>query len=133
MKLRGCRGGLWPAVVVLFLAATLFPLSPAQATVERFKFQSASNYLIVEFLNDNAVHFEVSALGPGPEIGVLTTTPQVFKTDYAGPGGPVNQSGVGGNTLETPTVKVAVDANLCVTVTNKTRCRRESGWNSRVA
>jgi alpha-glucosidase len=113
---------LWPASVVLFLVAFLSPLSPARAAVERFKFQSADNYLIVEFLNDNTAHFELSALGPGPAISVpLATTPQVFKTDYAGPSGPVNRSGVGGNTLETPIVKVAVNANLCVTVADKTK------------
>jgi hypothetical protein len=44
--------------------------SPAQGTlahVERVKFQSGSHYLVVEFLDDDLVHFELSALGPGPE------------------------------------------------------------------
>ena len=92
------------------------------AGVQRVKFTSGNNYLILEFLNDDLAHFELSA----PDL-VLTpsnplfTTPQVFKTDYAGPSS-FTQSGVGGNILDTADMTVAVDtSSLCVTVTDKTK------------
>ena len=100
------------------------PVAQAQAPVgvQRVKFTSGSNYLIVEFLNDDLALFELSALGPGPDpSSPLFTTPQVFKTDYAGPSS-FTQSGVGGNTLDTADMKVVVDTgSLCVAVTDKTK------------
>jgi len=49
------------------------------AGVQRVKFTSGNNYLIVEFLNDSLVHFELSALGPGPDPSspIFTTPPGV--------------------------------------------------------
>jgi len=100
------------------------PVAQAQAPagVQRVKFTSGNNYLILEFLNDDLAHFELSALGPGPDpSSPLFTTPQVFKTDYAGPSS-FTQSGVGGNILDTADMTVAVDTgSLCVTVTDKTK------------
>src|SRR5271157_4667139 len=91
------------------------------AGVQRVKFTSGNNYLIVEFLNDSLVHFELSALGPGPDPSSrILTTPQVFKTDYAGPSS-FTASGPGGNILDTAGRTVVVDTgSLCVTVTDKT-------------
>jgi alpha-glucosidase (family GH31 glycosyl hydrolase) len=91
------------------------------AQVQRFKFSSGNNYLIVEFLDDDLVHFELSALGPGPDMAQpIFTTPQVAKTDYAGPGQVVQSQD--GKTLETAETRVSVDtATLCITVTDKTK------------
>jgi len=103
--------------------AVLLALPPAApAMVQRVKYQSGSNYLIVEVLNNDLIHFEISALGPGPDTNTpIFTTPQVFKTDYAGPTG-FTQSGTGGNTLDTPDATVAVDtSSLCFTAIDKTR------------
>jgi alpha-glucosidase (family GH31 glycosyl hydrolase) len=110
--------------ISLILIGTMAPyqVAQAQAGVQRVKFTSGNNYLIVEFLNDDLVHFELSALGPGPDPNrPLFTTPQVLKTDYAGPSS-FAQSGAGGNTLDTADTKVVVDTgSLCVTVTDKTQ------------
>jgi alpha-glucosidase len=103
--------------------AVLLALAPiALAAVPRVKYQSGSSYLIVEVLNDDLIHFELSALGPGPDsTNPIFTTPQVFKTDYAGPSS-FTQSGPGGNKLDTPHVTVAVDtSSLCLTATDKVR------------
>jgi len=93
-----------------------------QAAVQRVKFQSGNNYLIAEFLKDDLVHFELSGMGPGPDASSpIFTTPQVYKTDYAGPSS-FAQSGTGGNTLDTADMKVVVNtSSLCVTVTDKTK------------
>jgi alpha-glucosidase len=101
----------------------LVALAPAaQATVQRVKYPSGNNYLIVEVLTDDLIHFEVSALGPGPDTSSrIVTTPQVFKIDYGGPSS-FTQSGPAGNTLDTPDVKLVVDSgSLCFTPTDKTR------------
>src|SRR5579872_3975775 len=110
----------WMRAICIGFLLALVP--SAGAAVQRVKYQSGSNYLIVEVLTDDLIHFELSALGPGPDEGnPIFTTPQVFKTDYAGPSN-FTQSGVGGNTLDTPDVKVTVDTNsLCMTATDKTR------------
>lgn len=97
--------------------------SPAQGTlahVERVKFQSGSTYLVVEFLDDDLVHFELSALGPGPETSQpIFTTPMVYKTDYPGPSSLAND---GQGTLETPDIRLHVQSDtLCVTATDKTK------------
>ena len=106
----------------VILAVVLALPQTTQAAVQRVKFQSGSNYLIVEFLNDDLMHFEVSGAGPGPDASSpIFTTPQVFKTDYAGPDS-FARSGTGGNTLDTADMKVVVDtSSLCVTVTDKTK------------
>lgn len=106
-------------IAALFLSIFAFSAQEAMAAVQRFKFTSGSSYLIVEFLDDDLVHFELSALGPGPDpANPIFTTPQVSKTDYPGPTN-LNRSG---NTIETSAIRVEVDPNsLCVTTTDKTR------------
>jgi alpha-glucosidase (family GH31 glycosyl hydrolase) len=106
----------------IILALALGLPQTSEGAVERFKFPSGNNYLILELLNDDLVHFELSALGPGPALGTaIFTTPQVYKTSYTGPTA-FAQSGANGNTLDTPHMKVAVDpASLCFTVTDKTK------------
>ncbi|NUR86736.1 MAG: glycoside hydrolase family 31, partial [Nonomuraea sp.] len=107
--------------VLLLLASLLLPLLvalPAQAAVQRVQFTSGSAYLIVEFLDDDLVHFEL-ANGTSPGTGSpLYTTAQVAKKDYTGPTS-FNQSG---NTLTTAAMKVDVaPTTLCVTVSDPTR------------
>ncbi len=110
-----------PLILVSLLLATfgVLPAERTMAAVQRVKFTSGNNYLIVEFLDNDLIHFEVSAFGPGPSTGTpIFTTPQVYKTSYAGPTS-FSQSG---NTLETPEVRVVVDpTSLCVTTTDKMR------------
>jgi len=108
--------------LTLIGTAASYQRAQAQAGVQRVKFTSGNNYLIMEFLNDDLMHFELSALGPGPDPGSpIFNTPQVYKNDYAGPNS-FAQTGPGGNTLDTADMKVVVDTgSLCVTVTDKTQ------------
>lgn len=112
------RKGTAPAGIGIAIAL----LPAAGAEVQRVKFPSANNYLMVEVLTDSLLHFELSALGPGPDAGSpIFITPQVFKTDYAGPN-TFTQSGPGGNTLDTALVNVVVNTtSLCFTATDKTK------------
>lgn len=104
---------LLPAIVLL-VAFFALPARPAQAAVQRVKFSSGSSYLIVEFLDDDLVHFELSALGPGPGTGSpIFTTSQVAKTDYSGP----SSFSQAGSTLTTAEMRVEVDSSsLCASV-----------------
>lgn len=111
---------------LLLLAALLLPLlvaQPAHAAVQRVQFTSGSTYLIVEFLDDDLVHFELAnGTSPGTS-SPLFTTPQVAKTNYTGPTS-FNQSG---NTLTTASMKVEVTAGtLCVKVSDPTRLLYEA-------
>lgn len=109
---------LLPAIALL-VAFFAVPASPAQAAVQRVKFTSGSSYLIVEFLDDDLVHFELSALGPGPGTGSpIFTTAQVAKTNYSGPSS-FSQSG---NVLTTAAMRVEVNSTtLCASVYDTTR------------
>ncbi|TYB64228.1 DUF5110 domain-containing protein [Nonomuraea sp. PA05] len=111
---------------IVFLTILLLPLlvaPPAQAAVQRVQFTSGSTYLIVEFLDDDLVHFEL-ANGTSPGTGSpLFTTPQIAKTDYPGPSS-FSQSG---NTLTTAGMKVEVTAGtLCVKVSDPVRLLYEA-------
>lgn len=116
----GRRRRAFTAVALLTLAA--FLSGPAFAAVERVKFQAGDQYLIIELLRDDLLHFEVAAGGAGPAITApLSTTPQVAKTDYPGPSR-LTRSGTGGITLNTAAMRVVVDpASLCMTVTDTVR------------
>ena len=74
---------------------------------------------MIEVLNDDLVHFEVSAIGSAPPLTQpLFTSPMVLKKDYAGPSS-FTDSGL---TLETPAMRLLVNAtSLCVRVEDKTR------------
>jgi alpha-glucosidase (family GH31 glycosyl hydrolase) len=107
------RQSLMIPCLLLFLAPSV------SAEVHRKKFSTASAYLIVEVLDDDLVHFEVSTVGKGPSVDQpLFTSPMVAKTDYNGPTSIVNN----GNVLETTDIKIEVHtSNLCITFTDKTR------------
>lgn len=104
---------LFGLFVVVFLSQVV------DAEVFRKKFTSPSAYLIVEVLDDDLVHFEVSAVGSGPPVHApLYTSPMVSKTDYSGP----SFISDNGNSIETRDIRLDVKpANLCITVRDKTR------------
>src|ERR1035437_2191393 len=91
----------------LLSASLIFVCNPLFAAVQHAKFISGDHYLIVETLDDDLIHFELSASGPGPD-GVLPlhTSPMIHKTDYQGPSTYTRQ----GNVIETSEIRVAVDA-----------------------
>lgn len=97
---------------------TLVAASPASAAVQRTTFNAGGNYLVVEFLDDDLVHFETGA-GTGPGDGApIATTDQVAKTNYPGPS-TFSQTG---NVMTTAAMKVSVDSTtLCASVYDTTR------------
>lgn len=103
---------LWLLSVFLLVVC-----NPLFAAVQRAKFVSGNRYLIVETLDDDLIHFELSALGPGPDKALpLYTSPMIHKTDYQGSATYSQQ----GNVIETGEIKIAVDAqSLCVALTYK--------------
>lgn len=103
---------------VPILALCLLTLAnPLWAAVQHAKFVSGNRYLIVETLDDDLIHFELSALGPGPDgTAALYTSPMIHKTDYPGPSFYSQQGGA----IETGEIRVSVDTqSLCVAVTYK--------------
>lgn len=103
------------AVVVAGLVAVP---PAAQAAVQRVQFTAGGNYLVVEFLDDDLVHFEMGT-GAGPGTGSpLFATDQVAKRDYTGPSSLTQNGG----TLTTPGLEVVVDtATLCATTYDMAR------------
>jgi alpha-glucosidase len=106
------------ATVVATAGMVLATSPAAQAAVQRVQFTSGGSYLVVEFLDNDLVHFELGA-GSGPGAGAaIYTSPQVSKSDYPGPTS-LTQSG---GTLTTPGLQVVVDtATLCATTYDTTR------------
>lgn len=109
-------------IVVLILFIQPLPDILAQtavATIPQIKYETGSAYLLVEFLDDDLVHFE-SGVGSGPGDGAaIYTTPMVAKTDYAGP---TEFSDDGQGTLTTAELQVIVDGQtLCSTVIDLVR------------
>jgi alpha-glucosidase (family GH31 glycosyl hydrolase) len=105
--------------LLLGLFALLLQYQAADAEVQRTKFISPAGYLIVEALDDDLLHFEVSAIGEGPPDDLaLYTSPMVLKTDYGGPSDLTSN----GNVVETPDIRAEVNVeNLCVRFEDKTK------------
>lgn len=102
----------------LFCLYSIFTWNPLAAEIQRAKFVSDNHYLLIESLDDDLIHFELSALGPGPDVtSSLYTTPMIHKSDYQGPSTYSQQ----GTTVETGDIGIMVDAqSLCVSLTDKT-------------
>lgn len=89
----------------------------AYSGVSRTEFSSSGSYLIVEFLDDDLVHFELAS-GPSPGADdPIFTTAQIDKIDYDGPSSFTKI----GNTLTTSDMKVTVNSTtLCSDVYDTT-------------
>ncbi len=107
------------SLLPLFILLLLYQSVLAAGEVPRKKFTTPSAYLIVEVLDDDLVHFEISSVGQGPATDQpLYTSPMIFKTDYPGPSSFVDN----GNILETKDIRIEVNPNnLCVTVKDKAK------------
>src|SRR5688572_24288301 len=108
------RAVKWLVIVALaFLSSAEF----ADAQVKRRKWNLGAEYLIIEILDDDLVHCEMSATGSAPALtNPLYASPMVHKRDYAGPA----LFSESGNVLETAALKIEVDPlNLCVKFTDK--------------
>jgi alpha-glucosidase len=99
--------------LVLVAAGLTVFVAPASAAVQRVQFTAGGNYLVVEFLDDDLVHFE-TGVGSGPGTGTpLFTTRQVAKTNYPGPTSLTQNGGI----LTTPGIRVEVNTStLCAAV-----------------
>jgi alpha-glucosidase (family GH31 glycosyl hydrolase) len=102
--------------------ATTGDKAQALRGVQRARFDSGSSYLVVELLDDDLAHFELSAVGPAPDVSSpVYTTPMVAKRDYPGP----QVFERSGNVLRTAELELEVDAtSLCVSVTDLIRAAR---------
>ena len=91
-------------------------ISKAEASVrqkiERVKLTGKSGYLIIEFLTDRVVHFELSSKLPGPEANLpVGTSPMVASAEYPGPSRFLRD----GNKMETDALRLEVEpSSLCV-------------------
>lgn len=118
--------------LTLVIIASLVSLTPpdlVQAEIQRTQYEANGNYLLVEVLKDDLVHFEYGT-GSAPALDkpiettdmVCKTTDNVpigvCKTDYAG----ATQFAQDGNKLETQDLQLQINLdNLYVTVIDKTK------------
>ncbi|MDH4230576.1 MAG: DUF5110 domain-containing protein [Nitrospirota bacterium] len=87
------------------------------AEVPRVKFTADNRYLVIEALDDDLMHFEMSASDAGPnESAPLYNSPMIYKTDYAGPSIFRHE----GDVIETAGIKVRVNTqDLCISISDK--------------
>jgi alpha-glucosidase (family GH31 glycosyl hydrolase) len=103
-----------PTVTVAAPTPTAIPRQ-----VERAVFTSGENYLAVEFLDDDLVHFEIAPGTAPQEDQPLYSSPMVFKRDYPGP---TSFSTDGNGTLETTEIRIQIDPqSLCITAFDKSK------------
>ena len=91
----------------------------ATAEINRHRFSTSADSLIIEVLDDDMVHFEYSVAGSHPDLNTaIFTSPMVDKTDYTGPLSLVATE----NQLETNDLRIQVNpANLCIRLEDKKR------------
>jgi len=100
------------------------PLTGPQQTIKdpsgRVKFQVGQNYLILEFMDDDLLHIELSGVETQTDLSQpLHTTPMVAKKEYPGPS---QLTFDGQGVFETTDLKVQVEpATLCLTAWDITR------------
>jgi alpha-glucosidase (family GH31 glycosyl hydrolase) len=117
MKTARRVAGLFCGISLLFF---VFSLPSAEGRgIQREKFVSGDRYLVVEVLDDDLIHFELSEsrTGPDPMTGIYTT-PMVLKKDYPGPAEFRRE----GNSITTAGARVTVDpTSLCADVYDRRR------------
>jgi alpha-glucosidase (family GH31 glycosyl hydrolase) len=104
---------------ILILSVLLVLYSAANADVFRTVFDTDTQYLIVEMLDDNLAHLEFSVRGKQPSTDKpLYTTPMVMKKDYSGP----SSFFIDGNIIETSAMRLEITKNdnqICVRFIDK--------------
>jgi alpha-glucosidase len=79
--------------------------------VQRRKFESGQRYLVVEILDDDLAHFELSEnrTGPNPDAGIYIT-PMIDRAGYGRYAGPTAGGfSVSGTTIETREMRISVE------------------------
>ena len=129
MRMRQLNRKQYFLVIYIICLILVLP-SIIWADINRVKYQAEGNYLVVEALDDDLIHFEYGR-GSGPPIDkpIKTTcmvcnkddkVPSVVcKTDFAGP---TQFSDNGAGVLETKDIRLGIDtSNLFVTIIDKTK------------
>jgi len=113
-----------PAVLEVDTTAELEVISPEVfEDGARTRYCTEAFCLIVEFLEDDLLHVEYADQGASHDLSQpLWTSPMVQQVNHAGPG--VFHLGEDGS-LQTAALRVAVDRDLCLTVTDLTK---QPGW-----
>ncbi len=108
------------SIILLLSFWQLVSFAAKERAVTQVRFHSSDKYLIVELLDDNLAHFELSAKLPGPADGLkIVTSPMIARTDYPGPSH-FEKLGKLKNRLETNAMRIDVDtSSLCVTLLDK--------------
>ncbi len=105
--------------IILSLSLLLAVHSSASASVFRTIFNTDTQYLVVEMLDDDLAHLEFSVRSKQPSTyKPLYTSPMVMKNDYSGP---TNLS-TDGNIIETSAMKLEIVKNnnqICVRFIDK--------------
>ncbi|MEI6336550.1 MAG: TIM-barrel domain-containing protein [Methylococcaceae bacterium] len=117
-----------PILALGVLPVILLAIQPSvSANVFQTKFNTGSEYLVVEILDDDLAHFEISSIGKGPSITnppqLLYTSPMVLKTDYPGPSSAPIVS-PDGNIIETRAMRLEIVKNnnqICIKFIDKSK------------
>jgi len=106
---------LFTALVILVQLALFAQITVAG--IVHYKYSNGNNYLHIELLQDNTVHFEYAAgTGPAYPLPEIYTSPMIAKTGFAGPSYFDQQ----GTTVQTGDLTLTVEYNsLCLSVYNK--------------
>ncbi len=105
-------------LVITFCLFSFLQTAAADIYRKKFSTTSPNMYLVIEVLDNDLIHFEVSAVGNGPDTSTpLYVSPMIAKTTYSGASSVQDT----GNTLETRDIKIYVnEQNLCITAWDKT-------------
>jgi alpha-glucosidase (family GH31 glycosyl hydrolase) len=111
-------------ILARWIATISISLAGDRLGVQRKKFESGARYLVVEILDDDLAHFELSEnrTGPNPDSGIYVT-PMIDRQGYGRYSGP-NRDGfsISENVIETQEMRITVEDDAhCVRVFDKAR------------
>jgi len=98
--------------IILPLILLFLGVNNLFAEVKRLDFPSNGQYMILEILDDDLIHIELSATGSNPgREEPIHTSPMIDKIDYSGP----STYSKNENVIETKELQASVDTqNLCI-------------------
>ncbi len=104
---------LWYALIMVVFSQNTF----AEVFRKQYSSPALNQYLVVEILDNDLIHFELSAVGAPPGVSSpLYTSPMIFKNNYSGPSS-ITETG---NTLRTPDITLTVNnTTLCISARDR--------------
>jgi alpha-glucosidase len=123
MNVRRCY---WSIAILCLVSYCGAPSAAAQERlgVQRQKYESGNRYLVVEILDDDLAHFELSEnrTGPNPDHGIWVS-PMVDRARYQNYRGPTRDGfAVHGNVITTNEMQITVEPEArCVSIADRTR------------